>query len=273
MKTFTESHREDASRSSAASARVEQKRGSAAQFVNNRPEALQMRKLQEMMNESARVRELKAIQNGLSNSLRVTQFKPIGAETKYLDSPPKQADVFGMRVANVINQDGDEDQKYVVAERIAEVGRDGPFAIEEKKTSEHEFSKVEADEVRVDFHLLSGGAIKTSELSDNHRYYDYTVQQNFVYKENGRDDSSAVVVPNSGFEIKHRLLHLETDGSWVHVTTKVPKTVDVKGRQSAAGTGIAYSNFTALNKSKLWAGRSHVDMNKEPKKNFADEIE
>jgi hypothetical protein len=224
------------------------------QLLDNRPEAVAQRKFQEMANN------------------RIVQKKPTGAKTEYVDSAPKGAQVFGMRVANHVIQDGIDNEKFVVAERIQEVEASPPFKIQDKKTSEHEFTATKEDEVRVDSHLISSAAIDQSLLLENNAYYDYTVHQNFVYKKID-EDSGPVVVPHSGFEIKHRLFNKGIDDSeWTHVVTKIPKAVEVNGAGSEAGKGSAYSHFTTLDKKHLYVGKSHVALEKEPKKPFGEEL-
>ncbi|HSS78375.1 MAG TPA: hypothetical protein VLV54_16725 [Thermoanaerobaculia bacterium] len=160
-----------------------------------------------------------------------------------------------MQVANMVVDDGDNTKDYEVAERIAAVKCDDAFDIKEGKTSEHEFSASEPDEVRSDMHVISKAAINMGVLkkADEEKHFDYTVDQNFVYKKKGAAVATAEVVPSSGFQIRHRLFNVL--GDWFHVVIKVPKEVTVQGKKAGAGRGGAYSNFRSLTDDSILEGK------------------
>lgn len=169
------------------------------------------------------------------------QRKPASVETKYLDSAPISESIFGMRVINDVKGDSEGLKGYLVAERIEEVHRDAPFKIAESRTSEHEFSATNEGEYRVDAHIMSPEGIDRDVLASSDKYttFNYVLHQNFVYKQEGSSDETAVVVPNSGFKITNQLNYNWAEGDWVHSVIKTPEDVTVKGKAAKAGTGSA----------------------------------
>lgn len=77
MKSYSDKNQEKQRKSTAARARNKNNQASTCQFVDNRPKAIQMRKLQKLANNSSQVQQLKALQEMANNSPRVKQLQAI----------------------------------------------------------------------------------------------------------------------------------------------------------------------------------------------------
>jgi len=224
MNTHADKNQENKSQAVSAVDSQMQRSESTFQFVDNRPEAIAQRRLQEIANRSTKVKQLITLQkkadkyakNKLNNStIQLAESDiPTGVKVNFLARNYKTPN-FKLTVINVRQKNGEDIGGTLPANgQVKEsVENDGNLKGDTQHSSWSNKASM-MDSHSIPRSLLCGG-------STGNRFFkagETIASQLFLYKD---DEVAETVIPNSGFEIRYTNNVFAADGTPINEYGKV----------------------------------------------------